>query len=98
MSDTTAPAPTPKTPPKYQTLTANFLRGGFKGQLASIGRDPGNVERIREFSRAIKDGDVTIVSPISAQAAAKLKTLNIPLPAGIVVSSGRSAPASTATT
>lgn len=64
---------------KYSTLTANFMRGSFKGQIASAfkalkGENP---TKANEFVAAIRAGDISIPDDITPQARRKLLEMGL---------------------
>lgn len=71
---------------KYSHLSANFFRGSMSGQLSSVYRDrESKPEKLQDFKKALKDGDLKLTGEITSQQANKLKELGIKLPDGVTV-------------
>lgn len=75
----TTEAPEGEAQSKYSTLTANFMRGSFKGQIASAfkalkGENP---TKANEFVAAIRAGDISIPDDITPQARRKLLEMGL---------------------
>lgn len=75
--------------PKYSTLTANFLKGSFKGQVQSayLARKKDQPQKAEEFKEALSCGDIQFPQTISRAQAAKLIDMGISIPESVVITS-----------